>query len=199
MFAAETYALILNWRDANGRQALNVAHIKNNTGSAMDSATAGDVIDAVKTAYDTIHGAATLKWQAYVANPAELHEVTVRGVDGDPFERTDLLDILGTGTDDQLSPQVALQMVLRTGGTGRKRRGRMFLPCISEAWNNSQGLPLAQLRTDLEIAISYLIGQLATLNTPLVVASQKGTPTNYIVTEATAWPEWRSQRRRAYR
>lgn len=198
-FPANTFEWIWHWRDAGGNDFYNVWHFRDDSGSAMTVARS-DVISAILRTELASTTGRTAAWRSYINQFSGLNDQIIRDVSGaTSFEDTDAIAVLGTAVTDTLPPQVSLLVQKKTASAGRRARGRAFLAPFAEGTSDVNGDPTLALRTDVATSLAYIRDAMATNSTPLVVASQEGTPTDRNITNFSAGPKWRTQRRRALR
>jgi hypothetical protein len=122
---ANVYRVFLHWNDGAGQNAGNVIHIKSTSGSP----TVAEIESAIDTAVDAG------MWGP-VSNGFAVDDVAVTPLDG-----TSATEHFSTGEPakwtgnvaGQAIPQVAAIVKFTTTETGRSKRGRVFLPAISES------------------------------------------------------------------
>jgi len=120
---ADTFRCALKWSHTNGQTAVNVMHIHAPTKTPADVASG---LDANVTA---------AMW-GFVNVGASVNELQVTKLDGS--SATYLLAVSGakwTGgtTSGDFTPALAMCVSARTGLRGRRNRGRLYLPYISES------------------------------------------------------------------
>lgn len=198
MYAADTFSLTWHWRDNGSHSMFNVMHFENNTGGAMTSVEAASIMAQWRAELADTAGR-TAAWRAYMNNGSGLNDQKIKDVSGATgFEATDDTVVLGTSTGNPISPQTSLLVQKKTNSAGRRARGRIYTTCWTEDVNDNGGKPTLAFREDVETTLELFADWMTTNNTPLVVASQEGTPTNRIITDFVAGTAWRTQRRRAF-
>lgn len=123
--ADETVRIAINYRNGAGNTAVNVIYVKTNeapvTGTVLTEM--ADVVEAwLENWWDSV---ASNYWTAYLL---ELRDQTLQNSIG--LDRT--VDAQGTLTGDPLPSQNTIAMSLRTGFTGRTRRGRLYHVGLTE-------------------------------------------------------------------
>lgn len=197
-YAADTFSLTWHWRDNGSHSMYNVLHFENNTGGSMTGVEAASIMAQWRAELAATSGR-TAAWRAYMNNGGGLNDQVIRDVTGaTSFEETDDTIVLGTDTGNPLPPQTSLLVQKRTAAGGRRARGRIYTTCWSEAVNDNGGMPTLAFRQDVEITLETFADWMFTNDTPLVVASQAGTPTNRNITDFVCGTAWRTQRRRAF-
>lgn len=124
---AGVHRVVLNWVAGTGQHAVNVMHFK---APALDDV---QVLDAIEAAVDAN------QWVT-VTNAAHVAEISSQKLDGltapTPRSPTSPALWLGDATGDFI-PQGCTLLKLTTGLIGRENRGRIYLPFIGEAVNDS--------------------------------------------------------------
>jgi hypothetical protein len=190
LFAPNTVAVELVY-SFGGEVATNVFHVNN--GGVLDQGAAG-VLSGHFDTYDNY-------WKPKRSAHSRLEVIRVRAVDvvGGPVWEFPI-GRAGTAADMQLPPQLAVCVTWRTAETGRKRRGRTYLPHFSVASLEDIGAGYPVIATNtrefVQDACAGLIGNLSAAGKPLVVASRVAPASNRNVTVAQVGRIFDTQRRR---
>lgn len=106
------------------------------------------------------------------------------------------VNVPGTQGGDAISPQVALLVSKTSGLAGRSNRGRMYIPGQSESNVDGAGTVLSTFRTTAQGAMDTFLGDLDTLETPMVILHNDPADTPTVVTALTVQNKVATQRRR---
>lgn len=106
------------------------------------------------------------------------------------------VNVPGVQGGDAISPQVALLVSKTSGLAGRQNRGRMYIPGQSETNVDGAGVVLPTFRTTAQNAVDVLLGDLDTLETPMVILHVDPADTPTPVTALTVRNKVATQRRR---
>jgi hypothetical protein len=137
--------------------------------------------------YETLTGTPTLLQVAdmeaqirsfYVGGimPFVASATTLDGSDVTPLDGTSgaihyAYSVAGSGSGDALPPEVAEVLTLRTGARGRRARGRIFLPALTEAAVGALGHLTSTMVTDILADAASMMTALAAINWQIGVAS----------------------------
>lgn len=164
---ADVFRCALKWTDASAQDAVNVIHIQTNA--------AGRTPTQVFTLIDAN---VTANMWASVGNSGAVQEVDITPLDGvtatQSFNTGAPAKWTGPGGGQQI-PQSACLVKLSTGLRGRSRRGRIFLPFMSEAAIANGiigGATVAAAQTAWDAFVAALVADATTPST-LSVASYK--------------------------
>lgn len=109
---------------------------------------------------------------------------------------------VGTLIGEQLPPQIASVVSLKTGYADRTKMGRMYLPAASEAENDATGRPGAGYLADVQaLASSFVAGAVVTVGggsvswKPVIYSRKNGTA--QLVTYAIVQESWGTLRSRS--
>lgn len=133
-----------NWSVAGGQLAVNVIHIRDESGAA----TAGDIFTAIDAAADQA------MWGAQT-DGASVHQVDLLPLDGvhatSSFPTGSPAKWTGGSGGTTWTPQNANLIKVTTGLRGRSHRGRVFLPFVDES-AGSDGVMLSATVTSVTAA-----------------------------------------------
>jgi hypothetical protein len=117
----------INFINAQADRATNVFHVQNDTASPW---LAGDI----ETLIDIIETWLADEWAVVAANAWQSDNITVRALDTEEgLLVTRVATHAGDGTSQPLPSQNTIAVSMRTGLSGRSRRGRMYHVGLSEA------------------------------------------------------------------
>lgn len=118
----------------NGNGAVNVIGMIVTGAPTFGQALADTIGSAVKSAF-------TSQLATHIATNNGLVRVSIRDLRGDhlPEFRDTGATALGTGVGDSLPSQTALCLTLRTAGSGKSFRGRVYLGGYTETVNSANG------------------------------------------------------------
>jgi hypothetical protein len=185
----DMWRVALHWAGVAGTYAINVMHFLDGTGSrsATDVAT-------------TIDGNVTANMWALVSDGTAVDILSVRPLDGlspatdwatgEPAKWTG-------ATSGNPIPNVASIVKFRTGFAGRRHRGRVFLPFVSEGAVNAGQLDSTKVGSAQTAWNNFLAAQVVD-DLPLYVvsaASGTGDSVTSLVVEQTAATQRRRQSR----
>lgn len=129
---ADTFRCALNWKDATGQTAVNVIHIR----TATSGHNAGDVMAGLNSSV------IVNQWLP-VVNTCVVDHVAITKLDGTSATQVFLPATPAHwtgGNPPDFSPASAGIITLRTAFRGRSKRGRIFLPFMSENIISAGGL-----------------------------------------------------------
>jgi hypothetical protein len=154
---SNTFRCAIKWAIAGGGQtAVNVIHIKQNTGSP----TAAGAYTALSGGITSVGNSL---WQS-VANAASITEIDIIALDGVSGTVSNVTPTTtafrGASTGDYV-PGVAQLIKIGTGLRGRQHRGRIYLPFTAEAVLSSGSVSSATVTTQTAAWVAlqaYLVG-----------------------------------------
>jgi len=177
--------------------ALNVRHFRAVIQGAGGTFTHAQAAQAIKTQYGPFYA-------PMMASVARLVFVTVQRLS--PLPKTDAefsndVPVSGTSGSDMLPRQTCGLLSLRTGVSGRKNRGRMYIPYPSEAMNTDQAFPTAAYVTLLTAMGTNVLDDVD-IGTPTAgfilqpIIYHRATNTATSIISTIAREDWATQRRR---
>lgn len=163
---ANTVEIRLLWSIAGGL-GVNVLHGVAATGVVVNQGLANTIGSAIKTNFGTTVG-------PLMATTTALVRVGVR--DRRVANSAEFIDtgaaVFGTGTGDVLPGNVCTCVTLRTAGSGKSFRGRVYLSGFTEAQNDAGGLTLAAANTQSVNFIGGISGALTASQITLCVTTK---------------------------
>jgi len=182
-------------------QIVNVLHVRSMGGDFVPGEETADIVaNFFATGQDGVNAGLPLSVHT---ETWRLDSVSIQWIGTAPFDDATIYNYGISGTEsanEELPPQTALVVSLRTGGAGRRGRGRIFLGGLHEGSSEdspaSVSRPAANLLLSVETAFTTMLNRLTTVGNPLVVASQVN-GTSREVTQFVLDNKWATQRRRA--
>lgn len=161
--ALNTLRVAVQYLSSGGERAVNVQHFRHNAG-AISAVAVGDLFDVLDAWFFASWGnTASNQWQTDLFTGTDL-----TAAEGAQYTR--ITTVNGTRVAPALPAQNTIAMSLRTGFSGRSRRGRLFHVGLSEDLVTNSTISSAG-STTLTDAYNDLIAQLSATDWDWVVAS----------------------------
>jgi hypothetical protein len=189
----------------NGAQWANIIHLRKS--GVLTFAGAIALADPIIAHLWTDSTASPTGWATLAHTTSSVQRIRYTPLDG--ITATTIVPHVqaGTNSNDQLPPGTALVITAYTANRGRRYRGRIYLPALTEGSNDVNGTPLSVTQSSLTTAATNaLITNLVGTGVSFVVASygrpDRLNPSGWSpfatnVTSLFIDNRWDSQRRRS--
>lgn len=191
-----TVEMRLVYTNGGADYAVNVLHYDAPTSFGVDAGSVATIAAAVAVAWDT----GAISQRDLTADNVSLSRVGLRDLRSPNLPLLEsAVNVAGLAANDPMPQQTACCVTLRTALAGRSYRGRVYLPGYAEGQNDSNGNPVANVRTAAVNFMTDMMSLSQGANTLLLgVASKTLLETNIVTSVEVRDLVWDTQRRRLH-